>query len=50
MSFAVEPGEAAYVPLAHDYLGAPAQLDRDEVLARLQPLLEDETRPRWART
>ncbi len=42
VSFAVEPGRAAYVPLAHDYLGAPEQLDRDAVLARLKPLLEDE--------
>jgi DNA polymerase I len=41
VSFAVEAGEAAYVPLAHDYLGAPAQLDRAEVLAQLKPLLED---------
>ena len=41
VSFAVEAGEAAYVPLAHDYLGAPAQLDRDAVLAQLRPLLED---------
>tara|TARA_R110001599_G_scaffold8651_19_gene42241 strand:+ start:7509 stop:10241 length:2733 start_codon:yes stop_codon:yes gene_type:complete len=44
VSFAVEPGEAAYVPLAHDYLGAPAQLDRDEVLGMLRPLLEDPER------
>ena len=43
VSFAIEPGEAAYVPLAHDYPGAPKQLDRDEVLALLKPLLEDET-------
>ncbi|PWV72379.1 DNA polymerase I [Halomonas sp. A11-A] len=35
------PGEAAYIPLAHDYLDAPAQLDRDAVLAALRPLLED---------
>jgi DNA polymerase-1 len=42
VSFAVEPGEAAYVPLAHDYLGAPEQLDRDEVLEQLRPLLEDD--------
>ncbi len=42
VSFCVEPGRAAYVPLAHDYLDAPAQLDREEVLARLKPLLEDE--------
>ena len=44
VSFAVEPGRAAYVPLAHDYLGAPAQLDRYTVLARLKPLLEDAAR------
>ncbi|WP_145571173.1 DNA polymerase I [Yersinia bercovieri] len=42
LSFAVAPGEAAYLPLAHDYLDAPAQLDRDWVLATLKPLLEDE--------
>ena len=42
VSFAVEAGRAAYVPLAHDYLGAPEQLDRDAVLAQLKPLLEDE--------
>jgi DNA polymerase-1 len=41
VSFAVEPGRAAYVPLAHDYLGAPGQLDREAVLAQLKPLLED---------
>ena len=41
VSFAVEPGEAAYVPLAHDYAGAPDQLPRAEVLALLKPLLED---------
>ncbi|MDH1632356.1 DNA polymerase I [Pseudomonas mosselii] len=41
LSFAVEPNEAAYVPLAHDYEGAPAQLDRDAVLLALKPLLED---------
>jgi DNA polymerase-1 len=44
VSFAVEVGEAAYVPLAHDYLGAPEQLDRDHVLAQLKPLLEDDSR------
>ncbi len=44
VSFAIEPGQAAYVPLAHDYPGAPDQLDRDAVLARLRPLLEDEKR------
>ncbi len=40
LSFAVEPGSAAYVPLMHDYEGAPAQLDREAVLERLRPLLE----------
>ena len=45
LSFAVAPGEAAYLPLAHDYLDAPAQLDRDWALQKLKPLLED-TRPR----
>ncbi len=44
VSFAVEPGRAAYVPLAHDYMGAPEQLDRDEVLALLKPLLESPER------
>ena len=41
VSFAVEPGAAAYVPLAHDYPGAPNQLSRDAVLEALKPLLED---------
>ena len=41
VSFAVEPGHAAYVPLAHDYPGAPKQLDRAAVLDALRPLLED---------
>ncbi|WAB97996.1 DNA polymerase I [Pseudomonas putida] len=41
LSFAVEPHEAAYVPLAHDYEGAPLQLDREAVLLALQPLLQD---------
>jgi DNA polymerase-1 len=44
VSFAVEPGHAAYVPLAHTYPGAPDQLDRAAVLARLKPLLEDPAR------
>lgn len=43
VSFCIEPGHAAYVPLAHDYLDAPAQLDREQVLAALKPLLEDES-------
>jgi len=41
VSFAVQSGEAAYVPLAHDYLGVPEQLSRDHVLAALKPLLEN---------
>ncbi|AIR84389.1 DNA polymerase I [Pantoea rwandensis] len=41
LSFAVAPGEAAYLPVAHDYLDAPAQLDRNDVLKQLKPLLED---------
>ena len=41
VSFSVTPGEAAYVPLAHDYPGAPAQLPRTAVLQELKPLLED---------
>jgi DNA polymerase I len=46
LSFAVAPGEAAYVPLGHDYAGAPHQLDREKVLAAFKPLLEDPTRPK----
>ena len=41
LSFAIKEGEAAYLPVAHDYAGAPDQLSRDEVLAALQPLLEN---------
>jgi DNA polymerase-1 len=44
VSFAIEPGHAAYVPLAHTYPGAPDQLNREEVLGLLKPLLEDERR------
>jgi DNA polymerase I len=44
VSFAVAPGEAAYVPLGHDYAGAPHQLDRNKVLATLKPMLEDMTK------
>ena len=40
VSMAVEPGRAAYVPLAHDYPGAPDQLSRDEALEKLRPFLE----------
>ena len=46
LSFAVAPGEAAYVPLGHDYPGAPHQLDRAKVLAAIKPLLEDPARPK----
>ncbi|MDJ0022552.1 DNA polymerase I [Pantoea eucrina] len=42
IAFAVAPGEAAYLPVAHDYLDAPDQLDRTDVLTKLKPLLEDE--------
>mgnify|MGYP000634559197 FL=1 len=43
LSFAVEPGKAAYIPLCHDYLDAPEQLPVDEVLTALKPILEDKT-------
>lgn len=43
ISFAIAPGEAAYLPVAHDYLDAPDQLDRAAVLAQLKPLLEDDS-------
>jgi DNA polymerase-1 len=46
VSFAVEPGAAAYLPLGHTYTGAPAQIDRDEAFARLRGLLEDPDRPK----
>ncbi len=46
LSFAVEPHHAAYVPVAHDYPGAPDQLERDWVLRRMKPLLEDPDRPK----
>jgi len=41
LSFSVEPGRAAYVPVGHDYTGAPPQLSREAVLGKLRPLLED---------
>ncbi|MFZ3154184.1 DNA polymerase I [Pseudomonas sp.] len=41
LSFAVQAGEAAYIPLAHSYMGVPTQLDRDAVLKALKPILED---------
>ena len=43
VSFAVQAGQAAYLPLAHSYSGAPEQLDRKTVLERLRPLLENPT-------
>ncbi|EGR1697399.1 DNA polymerase I [Vibrio parahaemolyticus] len=42
LSFAIDEGMAAYVPVAHDYLDAPEQLDRDWVLEQLKPILEDD--------
>ena len=44
LSLAVEPYEACYVPMAHNYTGAPAQLSRERVLERMRAWLEDETR------
>ncbi len=44
VSFAVEAGKAAYVPVAHNYMGAPDQLDRRWVLEQLEPLLADENK------
>jgi DNA polymerase I len=44
VSLSIEPGHAAYVPLMHDYAGAPPQLDRTRVLEMLRPLLEDPDR------
>ena len=46
VSFCIEPGSAAYVPLAHDYAGAPEQLPRARVLEALRPLLEDPALPK----
>ncbi|MGO2306392.1 MAG: DNA polymerase I [Providencia sp.] len=43
MSFAIEVGHAAYLPLSHDYLDAPVQLPLEDVLAAMKPLLESET-------
>ena len=47
ISLAHQPHEAVYIPVAHRYEGAPAQLDRAEVLERLRPLLEDPRRPKY---
>ncbi|MFT6406684.1 MAG: DNA polymerase-1 [Arenicella sp.] len=46
VSFAINAGQAAYVPVAHSYMGAPEQLDRDWVLEQLKPLLEDAELPK----
>ncbi|MFW1678645.1 DNA polymerase I [Pontibacter sp. JAM-7] len=42
VSFATEPGKAAYVPVGHDYMGAPEQISRERLLELLRPLLESE--------
>ena len=41
LSFSITPGEAFYVPVGHDYLGAPAQIPKDRALAILKPVLEN---------
>ena len=46
MSFCAEPGRAAYLPLAHNYAGAPPQLGVERALALLRPWLEDAARPK----
>ncbi|TBR36753.1 MULTISPECIES: DNA polymerase I [Dyella] len=46
LSLSVEPGVACYIPLTHDYPGAPAQLSRDMVLGALKPIFEDPARPK----
>ena len=46
LSFAVEAGKACYIPVGHDYPGAPAQLPRDQVLDALRPVLEDAGKPK----
>ncbi|MCK4493914.1 MAG: DNA polymerase I, partial [Methylococcales bacterium] len=44
LSFAVKEGEAAYIPLAHEYIDVPTQLNREQVLAQFKPLLEDKNK------
>jgi DNA polymerase I len=46
MSFCVEPGRAAYLPLAHNYAGAPRQLGVERALVLLRPWLEDAAKPK----
>lgn len=48
LAFATRAGEGAYIPVAHIYPGAPAQLDRARVLAKLKPVLEDASKPKLA--
>jgi DNA polymerase-1 len=43
LSFAVDAGEAAYLPFTHDYDNAPSQLDRDACLKKLKPILEEKS-------
>jgi DNA polymerase-1 len=49
LSFAVAPGEAAYIPLGHDYPAAPGQLALEDVLAAIKPLLENAALPKVGR-
>ena len=46
LSFCTEPGRAAYIPVGHEYPGVQEQLDRDAVLERLRPMLEDPGKPK----
>ena len=46
LSFSVEAGEACYIPVGHDYPGAPKQLGLDDTLTALKPVLEDTGRPK----
>ena len=46
LSLCVEPGHAAYIPLAHHYQGMPSQLNREQVLQRLKPWLENSDMPK----
>lgn len=48
LAFSVESGSGWYVPLAHNYLGAPEQLSLQHVIARVKPLLEDQNKPKLA--
>ena len=41
ISLAVEPFKAVYIPLGHDYLGAPVQMDCEKTLQKLKKILED---------